>query len=47
MMLEYSPEANEDIARLPEEISFEFIVHDLGVLTFAVTLSKVAGDKEL
>ncbi|KAG4442721.1 hypothetical protein IFR05_001828 [Cadophora sp. M221] len=47
VMMEYTPEMNADIARLPAEIDFDTIIHDLGVLTFAVTLPKGVGDKEL
>ncbi|KAH7321984.1 hypothetical protein BKA65DRAFT_556316 [Rhexocercosporidium sp. MPI-PUGE-AT-0058] len=38
---------NEGLERLPADIEFETIVHDLGVLTFAVTLPQGMGDKEL
>ncbi|KAH6699037.1 hypothetical protein BKA61DRAFT_583074 [Leptodontidium sp. MPI-SDFR-AT-0119] len=47
LMVEYTPEFNEEIARLPAGIDFDTIIHDLGVLTFAVTLPKGVGDKEL
>ncbi|PVH76847.1 hypothetical protein DL98DRAFT_639901 [Cadophora sp. DSE1049] len=38
---------NEEIGRLLPEICFEAMSHDIGVLAFAATLPKGAGDKEL
>ncbi|KAK0116510.1 hypothetical protein ONS95_013522 [Cadophora gregata] len=46
-LTEYTPDLNEEIGRLPPEISFEAMAHDIGVLSFAATLPKGSGDKEL
>ncbi|KAK0099580.1 hypothetical protein ONS96_008082 [Cadophora gregata f. sp. sojae] len=47
LLTEYTPDLNEEIGRLPPEISFEAMAHDIGVLSFAATLPKGSGDKEL